>query len=231
MQKRGLRWIGVLVAAGGAALTFTGAAAAADQTQIGAGNARAEQIGVASPLVQSAKRLLIENAKAIKDSKLREATLDAFNNPQTCIAHRIGVTEAVKSTIIQRLEQAELLNASDVAPTPGGIEAGIFPPVRDENTACPHLPQAFDSAPGSEFGGHHSYPGGLAVHESFNGQSAINLANTYRGEYAQSGPLAQRPRSQPEAGFISQDLILAAPIWHDWAKMLVFQWNTDGTEF
>jgi hypothetical protein len=26
--------------------------------------------------------------------------------------------------------------------------------------------------------GHHSYPGGLAVHESFNDQSAINFADT-----------------------------------------------------
>src|SRR5262249_60405266 len=30
---------------------------------------------------------------------------------------------------------------------------------------------------------------------------------------------------------ISQDAVLAAPIWHDWAKMMVFQWNGDGTEF
>jgi hypothetical protein len=30
---------------------------------------------------------------------------------------------------------------------------------------------------------------------------------------------------------VNQDVILAAPIWHDWAKMMVFQWNADGTEF
>src|SRR5262249_51252334 len=33
------------------------------------------------------------------------------------------------------------------------------------------------------------------------------------------------------AVFISQDIILGAPIWHDWAKSIVFQWNADGSEF
>ena len=30
---------------------------------------------------------------------------------------------------------------------------------------------------------------------------------------------------------IDEDVILAAPIWHDWAKTIVFQWNSDGSEF
>lgn len=31
---------------------------------------------------------------------------------------------------------------------------------------------------------------------------------------------------------INQDVVLAAPAWHDWAKrMVVMQWNADGTEF
>lgn len=30
---------------------------------------------------------------------------------------------------------------------------------------------------------------------------------------------------------ISDDLMVAAPIWHDWASSIVLQWNSDGTEF
>ncbi len=30
---------------------------------------------------------------------------------------------------------------------------------------------------------------------------------------------------------LNHDLILAAPLWHDWAKSIVFQWNADGSEF
>src|SRR5690242_4051349 len=82
------------------------AAVAADQTQIGDGNTRARDIGGASPLVRSAKRLIIENANKIEDRKTREATLDAVFNANTCIAHRAGLTEAAKEAIIQQLERA-----------------------------------------------------------------------------------------------------------------------------
>ena len=48
------------------AAMLTGVSAHADdQTQIGAGNARAQQIGTASPLVQSAVDLLEQNARRI----------------------------------------------------------------------------------------------------------------------------------------------------------------------
>ena len=232
MRMRSFRVPAALVA-GGLMVSLT--AVAADQTRIGAGNARAEQIGSFSPLVQSAKRLLIENAKQIEDRKLREATLDAVFNAKTCIAHRKNVTDALKDQIISQLQSAGLVNPADGAAITGGLKAGIFPPVRDDGSACPKLPLPVDATPGSNFGGHHSYPGGLAVHESFNDQSSINFADTYRGEYGQLGlgrlPVAEGLSGRPENNFINQDLILAAPIWHDWAKMMVFQWNDDGTEF
>jgi hypothetical protein len=222
-----------VLVAGGMLLSLN--ATAADQTQIGGGNTRAEQIGSGSPLVQSAKRFLIDNARQIEDRKLREQTLDAVFNSKTCIVHRAHVTDAIKDQIISQLEQTGLVNPADAASITGGIKAGIFPPVRNDGSACPQLPLTIDATPGSNFGGHHSYPGGLAVHESFNDQSSINFADTYRGEYGQLGiarlPVAEGLSSRPEDGFINQDIILAAPIWHDWAKMMVFQWNADGTEF
>jgi hypothetical protein len=230
MRMRGFRVPTALVAGG---LMMSLNAVAADQTQIGAGNARAEQIGSESPLVQSAKRLLIDNAKQIEDRRLRDTTLDAFTNPHTCVFHRIHVTDAVKDQIIAQLEQAGLVNPADAASITGGLKAGVFPPIRDENSACPHLPLSFDATPGSNFGGHHSYPGGLAVHESFNDQSSINFAATYRGEYAQLGsgrlPVAEGTSSRPEDGFINEDLILAAPIWHDWAKMMAGRHGITGS--
>lgn len=236
MRQRMFR-VPVVLAAGGLLMSLNAGATAvaADQTQIGAGNTRADQIGSGSPLVQTAKRILIDNAKQIEDRKLREQTLDALFNTKTCIAHRVRVTDAMKDQIVSQLEAAGLVNPADAASIAGGVKAGIFPPVRYDGSACPQLPLAIDATPGSNFGGHHSYPGGLAVHESFNDQSSINFADTYRGEYGQLGiarlPVAEGLSSRPEDGFINQDLILAAPIWHDWAKMMVFQWNADGTEF
>src|SRR5215469_2496887 len=207
---------------------------AADQTQVGAGNVRAEQIGPASPLVRSATELLEDNARQIDDPQLRFATQDSFLNPNSCIRHRANVTDAVKNQIIATLTAQNLVNPADAASITGGLKAGIFPPVINDGSACPLLPLTFKATPGSNFGGHHSYPGGLAVHESFNDQSSINFADTYRGEYGQLGerrlPIATGAQPRGDVR-ISQDVILAAPIWHDWGKMMVFQWNADGTEF
>ena len=139
---------------------------AADQTQIGAGIARAQQIGSASALVESAVDLLTRNAGRIEDPQLRAVTLDSFLNANTCIRHRANVTDAVKNQIIASLLAQNLVNPADAASITGGVKAGVFPPVIGDGSACPTLPMTFNATPGSNFGGHHSYPGGLAVHES-----------------------------------------------------------------
>src|SRR5262249_4221785 len=45
--------------------------------------------------------------------------------------------------------------------------------------------------------------------------------------------LSNDPTALSNSGgfFIDPDLIVGAPIWHDWAKPIVFQWNSDGSEF
>lgn len=217
------------------AVLLSGAGAnAADQTQIGAGIARAQQIGSTSALVESAVDLLARNAQQIQDHELRDVTLDSFLNPNTCIRHRANVNDATKAQIINTLEAQGLVNPADAAAITGGVKAGVFPPVIHDGSACPTLPMTFRATPGSNFGGHHSYPGGLAVHESFNDQSSINFADTYRGEYGIAGahnlPIATGISRHGDVD-INQDVVLAAPIWHDWGKMMVFQWNADGTEF
>jgi hypothetical protein len=226
----------------------SGWASGSDQTIVGAGNAVAEQIAAKSMLVQSAKQVLINNAQAIRNSTLRSITLDAITNTGTCVTHRIGVDDAKKNLILQNLLNAGLINPADAAGITGGMEAGVFPPILKEGTTCPQLPLSFNAAPGSSFGGHHSYPGGLPVHEGNNDKSFINFANLYRTSYGTTGMVGlpiftvlQSPNQQGEnededgndnsGALISQDLVLGAPIWHDWAKTMVFQWNADGTEF
>src|SRR5215831_631416 len=132
-MKRG----GVLAIVG---LLAACSAQAADQTQIGAGNGRAEQIGQKSPLVQSAIDLLEDNARRIKDAKVRESTLDSFLNPKTCVRHRIGVNDSVKAQMLATLVSQGLVNPADAASITGGLKAGVFPPLALEGTQCPHLP-------------------------------------------------------------------------------------------
>jgi hypothetical protein len=224
-----------------AALTFMSAlAAGADQTSMGTGNDGALAIAEKSPLINSAMAFLKQEAEHIGAAKLKRETLDAFTNPDTCIAHRANLTGKDQAAIVKELTDAGLLNPEDAREFPGGLQAGIFPPVRDDGTACAHLPQRFDSAPGSVFEGHHSYPGGLAMHEAFNDISSLSLAADYRMAYGHLGATGLPTIDvSSEAAFarygdglaIDQDLIIAAPIWHDWGKVMVFQWNADGTEF
>ena len=93
-------------------------AQAADQTQLGAGNFRAEQIGPASPLVQSAVEQLTDNAQQIQDHRIKQATLDSFLNPYSCIRHRMNVTDAAKTQIINALV------AGLLSPSPAWVANG-----------------------------------------------------------------------------------------------------------
>src|SRR6266851_5084752 len=180
-------------------------ARAADQTAPGAGNAAAVALSGKSPMVQSAKEFLLGRINSIENPTIKAITLDAIANPTTCVTHRANLKDADKDA-----------------------------------STCPQLPQSFFSAPGSFFGGHHSWPGGLAVHESFNDVSGLNLANGYRRVYgySQGGFPVINPSNvsplvsgAPADILLSEDVMIAAPIWHDWAKPMVFQWNSDGTEF
>ena len=223
----------------------TAQAFAADQTQIGVGNAAAIRLANQSPLVQSAMRFLTEQAGHIRDRSLRTATLDILKNPMTCVMHRRGLaTVQAQDAVIQILFDQGLINRSDAAAFPSGIRAAIFPPVLQADADCPQLPQPLMSAPGSAFGGHHSYPGGLPIHESNNDLSDVNLASQYQAVYGSvnkdglpridaDDDKDEHHRHGTDSAQLSidADVIVAAPIWHDWAKTIVFQWNADGSEF
>jgi hypothetical protein len=214
-----------------------------DQTKPGAGNAAAVALAKQSPMVQSAYQFVLSQASKIKDDNLRSIVLDAVGNPNTCIQHRANLTDAQKNAIVANLIAAGLVNPPDAASIVGGVKAGIFPAVLDDGSACPHLPQPFFSAPGStSVFGHHSYPGGLPVHESNNDTADVHLAEEYRGIYGHAGQSglptineeifnAPREVNRQADVFIDEDIILGAPLWHDWAKTMVFQWNANGTEF
>src|SRR5262249_42969340 len=154
-------------------LACASGAAAADQTVPGTGNSTAVALANASPIVRSAVDALVSHVEQISDHKLRGITLDAVTNPATCVTHRASVDDSTKNRISGAMKPAGLWIRADEAPSPGGLKAGFFPAVLNDGTKCPPLPQPFISAPGSVFGGHHSYPGGLPVHESFNLESSL----------------------------------------------------------
>ena len=74
----------------------------------------------------------------------------------------------------------------------------------------------FLAAPGGdcEDGGHHGYPGGLAVHTLADLLAARGLANEYRHVYGAD---------------IHADQLTAAAIWHDSLKASTLPWRSDGS--
>jgi len=207
--------------------------ALADQTGLGPWNEIATKMAQSSALVRSSMDMIKSKLAGITDPKLREQTQDAVFNPDTCVKFRAGLTAEKKQRIVDTLTTQGLLDPAEAGRIPGGLLAGIFPGLRDDTTDCPKLPQPYVAAPGSVFGGHHSEPGGLPIHVAVNLTSSLNLAETYRHIYG-----ALDAKGLPEIGgnadpalMIDQDIAIAAPIWHDWAKTMVFQWNADGSEY
>lgn len=232
------------------AVALAPCALAGDQRVPGSGNEDATALARKSPMVQSAYAFLLSQAKTLKDAKLRAETLDALGNAQTCVHHRANLNGAKKEAILTTLVSQGLLNPADGAGIAGAAMAGVFPPLRGDGGACPELPQALLAAPGGvSLTGHHSYPGGLAIHEANNEVADLHLAEEYRAVYghmssSQAAGGTQLPvldddpvhvlqpsNSAPSDIFIDQDIIVGAPLWHDWAKAMVFQWNADGSEF
>ena len=216
------------------ALTLAGPAMAADQTGLGAWNAGAATVAQSSALAKSAMAFIKAEAAKIADPALRAATEDAVFNPDTCVKFRAGLTAERKQQIVDKLIAEGLIDTSEAGRIPGGLFAGVFPGLRDDGTNCPKLPMPYLAAPGSVFGGHHSEPGGLPIHVAVNLTSSLNLADTYRKVYgtldAQQMPVVGAGTADKDLA-IDQDIVIGAPIWHDWAKAMVFQWNADGSEY
>src|SRR5579862_8665824 len=121
---------------------------AGDQTHVGPGNGAAAALAQKSPVVSSARTFLTMQANKLMDQTLREQTLDAINNPNTCIKHRANLDANARQAILQQLLDAGLVDPNDAGTFPGGLITGVFPPVVNDNSACPQLPMPFYAAPG-----------------------------------------------------------------------------------
>jgi hypothetical protein len=225
-----------------AALLATACTAFADdQTQIGAGNADAAATASHSPLVMSAYAQLKARLQAsVTNPAILAQTMDGLFNPTTCVMHRANLTTAQKQAIVNQIIAAGLVNPADGNSITGGVYAGIFPALindADGANSCPNLPMPWYAAPGSGNGSHHSYPGGLPIHESFNTSSAFTFADNYRNVYGRANNnglpvVGKLGEPGPSTNLtISEDIVAGAPMWHDWAKPMVFQFNAAGTIF
>ncbi len=156
-----------------------------------------------SELVQSAWNYLLNEINALHDVALREKVLGFYSNTVPTFMERYQSNAAIKAVY------DELLHAGLIDPTKTPVDK-LFPPLKDLGTN----PQPFFSAPGSGYGSHHAYPGGLVTHTAVNVEITKQILKTYANimDY--------------EYGY---DITVAGQLLHDLAKPWVFQWQQDGS--
>lgn len=156
-----------------------------------------EYMAESSGEVSAAWREMVQSAESIRNTGIRRAVVDILNNPAPTIADDIDQPAAIA------MLKKEGMLAADASDTV------LLPPCSSTNKT----PQPFWSAPGSGWGSHHAYPGGLVTHTNFNVRSTLSFLDNYRHVY----------------GFqMDTDVALAGQLLHDLHKPWVFQWQKDG---
>ena len=154
-----------------------------------------EQMARQSARVMDAWKYLQDATAEVADPTLRAVVQEMLHNPAP------GVAKSDAVAITAELKGQKLLKDDASA---------LFPPCSDVSRS----PQPFFTAPGSGWGSHHAYPGGLATHTALNVASCKALYDNY---IAVSGLKLDR------------DTVLASQLLHDLHKPWVFQWQADGT--
>jgi hypothetical protein len=173
------------------------------------GNAAAASLARGSNLAIATYSRTEALAASISDRELRTNVLELVRSPHALYADR-HPTPASRAAVRDALAREGFVAVD--APV-----RGIFPPGTEPESTL--RVQPFWSAPGSGEGSHHDYPGGLAVHESFNATVAEGIASAYDQHYFGGRPT------------IARDTVIAAALYHDIMKTVVFGWNDDGTVF
>ncbi|HEY0396360.1 MAG TPA: hypothetical protein VGD01_17925 [Candidatus Elarobacter sp.] len=173
------------------------------------GNAAAAALARGSNLVNATYARVEALIGSVEDRALRAALLELVRNPRPRYADK-HPTPAARAAVRDALAREGFVAAD--APV-----RGIFPPGTEPASTL--AVQPFWAAPGSGEGSHHDYPGGLALHESFNASIADGIAAQYDAHYFGGRPT------------ISRDTVIAAALYHDVMKTVVFGWNDDGTVF
>ncbi len=159
----------------------------------------AVEAGKMSAMVNHSFTNILNTVKGIKNESLRRETLTLIQDPTLKFLGQYASKGAV-----ERLYAAL---AAEKLVDPEKIDAAHLLPPMDRPI------QAFMTAPGSGYGSHHAYPGGLATHVNVNLHATEALCRTYDEVFMYN---------------VDRDVAVAAQALHDIAKPYVFQWQDDG---
>lgn len=160
----------------------------------------AEVCAKASKLVSRNYSYILEQARQLKDGWLRDTVTTMIQHPTPMFMQQYTSASAI-SMLYSKLSAAGLIDT-------GKIDVQhLLPPFTGKV-------QPFMTAPGSGYGSHHPYPGGLATHVSANVHITESIVNTYEEVFCYS---------------VNSDIALAGQLLHDIMKPFVFQWQPDGS--
>ncbi|MDY4033382.1 MAG: hypothetical protein SOY64_10055 [Pyramidobacter sp.] len=154
----------------------------------------------ASSLVDRSFKNIVECVERIGNEPLRRETLKLVKDPT--------LTFLEQYTSPASVEKLYAALAAEKLVDPAKVDAAHLLPPMDKPV------QAFMTAPGSGYGSHHSYPGGLATHVDVNLHITETLCRIYDEVYMYEA---------------DRDVAVAAQALHDIAKPYVFQWQPDGS--
>lgn len=202
LDRRDFLKLGGLAAAGVAALTlprfsWAGVKAARLDDCV---SMSAQDMAERSRLVVDSMRYIDDVVASIGNAEVRGIVAGIVKNPAPTIMESL-MDEKNRWAVYEELKAAGWTE----------LEFNKFlPPVRDAAKS----PQPFLSAPGSGYGSHHCYPGGLVTHTALNLQASLAIHAGYKDVY----------------GFdLDRDTVIASQVLHDLHKPWVFQWEASGS--
>ncbi len=156
-----------------------------------------------SALVHHSFDYIKSSVNKITDSQLRTKTWDLIQNSRPTFMQYYTSADKV-TAVYNQLADAGLVKSSQISPEQ------LFPPTAAFNSK---IPPDFLCAPGSGYGGHHAYPGGVCTHVAANLSISEGIVNTYKNIFGYE---------------VDNNIVLSAQALHDLAKPWVFQWMENG---
>lgn len=160
---------------------------------------KAEDSATNSPLIHRSYEDILKMVDTIRNESLKKEVLKLIKDPTLSFLSMYTSSSNVKSLYDALLGEG-LIDAAKID------EAHLLPPIKSTT-------QAFMTAPGSGYGSHHAYPGGLATHVGTNLKITDALCKIYDAVYMYK---------------VDRDTAIAAQALHDIAKPYVFQWQDNG---
>jgi hypothetical protein len=155
----------------------------------------------ASQLVRQGYDGILDMVGTIGDKRLQAAVLKLIKDPVPTFMQEYSSPSLIARAYAV-LANKGLIDTSKISAD------HLLPPFAGKS------PQPFMTAPGSGYGSHHAYPGGLATHVGTNLHITNYICKTYEEVFCYS---------------VNRDVAIAGQALHDIEKPFVFQWQDDGS--